>query len=88
MGTRAKLQKVEEFRRRLLFDHVYCVEPEGLSGGLSLFWTKKVEIEVVEACRNYIHTLCRVKDDGDMWDATFVYGNPKFNERRHLWGGA
>ena len=85
METRAKYQKVEEIRRKLHFDYVCCVEPEGLSGGLSLLWSKKLEIEVVDTCKNYIHTFCKVKEDGDMWDATFVYGNPKFSERRYLW---
>ena len=85
METRAKLQKVEEVRRRLCFDYVYCVEPEGLSGGLSFFWSKEVEVEIVEACRNLIHTCCRVKKDGDSWDTTFVYGNPRFSERKYLW---
>ena len=33
METRAKYQKVEMIHRRLHFDHVFCVEPEGLSGG-------------------------------------------------------
>ena len=64
--TRAKYQKVEEIRRKLHFDCVFCVEPEGLSGGLSLFWSKKLEIEVMDTCKNYIHTFYRVKEDGDM----------------------
>lgn len=62
------------------------MELEGLSRGLSLFWTKKLKIEIVKACKSYIHTFCKVKDDGDMWDDTFVYGNPNFSEKRYLWG--
>ena len=85
METRAKEAKVEHMRRKLLFDKVFCVEPEGLSGGLCLFWKKEVEVEIIEATKNFIHTFCRSKDDGAGWDSTFIYGNPRFSERRFLW---
>ena len=60
-------------------------DTEGLSGDLCLLWSKMLEIEVVDACKNYVYTFCRSKDDGLDWDCTFGYGNPKFKERMFLW---
>ena len=79
--TRAKLEKVEETRRKLGFDNCFCVELVGLSGGLCLFWKKEMEVEILEKCRNYFHTHYRSKQVMASWDCTFTYGNPKFNEK-------
>ena len=86
METRAKESKVNEIRVKLKFDNMFCVEPKGLAGGLCLFWSKEVEVEIIAANRNYIHTLCRSRNYGDSWDCTFIYGNPHFNDRKALWG--
>ena len=86
METRAKQSEVEEIHRRLKFDKMFCVEPNSLVGGLCLFRSNKMEVEVIEANKNFIHTICRSRDNGDSWDCTFVYGKPLFNDRRLLWG--
>ena len=59
--TRAKLEEVEETRRKLGFDNYFFVEPVGLSGGLCLFWKKDMEAKILEKSRNYIHTHYRSK---------------------------
>ena len=64
METRAKEGKVEELRRGLKFDFKYSIDSDGLLGGLCLLWNKNIDIEVVTACRNYIHTFCRDKEEG------------------------
>ena len=85
METRAKKNKLEELRQRLKFEECFCVEAEGLAGGLGLFWSKEISIQVAEANQNFIHASCCEKDGGSFWDGTFIYGNPNFQERRHLW---
>ena len=85
METRAKGNRIIEVQRRLHFQKMFSIDSDGSSGGLCLFWNANVEVEIVDACQNYIHTLCRSRDDGLDWDCTFVYGNPIFPERRYLW---
>ncbi|KAJ1391834.1 Zinc knuckle CX2CX4HX4C, partial [Sesbania bispinosa] len=43
METRAKLEKLGEVQRRLRFSKCFCVNPQGQSGGLGLFWDNSVE---------------------------------------------
>lgn len=86
MQTKAKKGEVEEIKRTLNFDYMYKVDLEDLSKGLCLFWSNKVKIEILEACKNYIHTFCKSKEDNSNYESMFVYGNIKFNERRNLWG--
>lgn len=52
METRAIRDRVEDMCRRLRFDHMFCVEPTSLFGGLALFWINKMEVEVIESCKN------------------------------------
>lgn len=46
METKNKSGKLDRVRRRLQFSHKCYVDPEGLSGGLALWWTDEVDIEV------------------------------------------
>ncbi|KAF7131646.1 hypothetical protein RHSIM_Rhsim09G0090900 [Rhododendron simsii] len=46
METKNHKAKMEAIRRNLMFDESSYVEPEGFSGGLALWWTKDVEVDV------------------------------------------
>lgn len=85
METRALEGRIESMRRRLKFNYKFCVEAQGLSGGLGLLWNDEVHIQVFEASQNYIHASVLVKDIGKEFDCTYVYGNPNFQQRRGLW---
>ena len=63
----------------------FCVESNGPIGGWALFWNKKVHIQVIKANLNFIHTICCESNGGLFLDATFIYGNPNFSERRYVW---
>lgn len=85
METRAPLERAENMRRNLKFEHMHCIEANGLSGGLCLFWKANMEINVIRSCQNYIHTTITDKDNNLMWQATFIYANPNYSIRRHFW---
>ena len=85
METRAHRSRLEKLRRKLRFDEMYCVEADGLSGGLGLLWKKEILIHVKQATQNFIHADCCEKEGGIFWDGTFIYGNPSFRDRRYLW---
>lgn len=48
-------------------------------------WNNSVEVEVLEATQNYIHTAVAVIKDATTWENTFIYAHPTFQHRRHLW---
>ena len=52
---------------------------------MNLLWRKTIEVEIIDACQNFIHTACCAKKDAFWWDGTFACGNPVFRERRQLW---
>ncbi|XP_072067018.1 uncharacterized protein [Arachis hypogaea] len=75
---------MDRVRRKLKFDYMFCVEPRGLSGGLSLLWKSNTNINVYELCDNYIKANININNDLN-WQGIFVYGNPVFQKRRRLW---
>ena len=85
METRANKGRVENLKVKLWFDDCWCVEANGLSGGLGLFRKKDIELEVLKESQNFIHAKCREKVGGAFWICCFVYGNPNFKDRRLLW---
>ena len=63
METKANSVRMEEIKRKLNFDHLFCVEARGLSRGLSLMWRKSMQVEIVEYYQNFIHVSCYGKED-------------------------
>lgn len=85
METRARKEQIERMKRRLQFKFCFCVEPRGLAGGLAIFWSSGIQLQVIKSSHNFIHTAIFCVEDRLDFDATFVYGNPIFQQRRHLW---
>ncbi|RYR01750.1 hypothetical protein Ahy_B06g080615 [Arachis hypogaea] len=82
--TRAKECRIMKLKRKLHFEKHFCVEPQGLSGGLCLLWNKNLDVDVYAWSDNYIKA--KIKDDNNYeWSCYFVYGNPKFQHRKAQW---
>ena len=45
--TKSRSPRINKIKSRLKFANYYCVEPVGRAGGLALFWSLRVELEVV-----------------------------------------
>lgn len=63
----------------------YVVDGEGKGGGLALYWDESVEIEILSYSQHHIDTLIRGFDDLPSWRGTFVYGEPKTQDRHLMW---
>lgn len=50
METRAHKNRVARVKRRFRFQHYFCVEPQGLSGGLCLLWNACPLFELYSLC--------------------------------------
>jgi len=57
------------------YAHRFTIPPEGLSGGLALYWKENVEVEILEAAPNFIDVKVKFKKDTS--HITFIYGAPK-----------
>ncbi|KAJ1417306.1 Zinc finger, CCHC-type [Sesbania bispinosa] len=83
--TKATSRKVEQFRRKLRFHQSFCVEANGLSGGLALFWRHPIDIHISNYNNNFIHTTINTNDSPKVWEATFLYGSPRARDGRNFW---
>ncbi|KAF7133101.1 hypothetical protein RHSIM_Rhsim09G0068100 [Rhododendron simsii] len=85
METKNNKVKMETIRVKLGFDSGVYVDPEGLSGGLALWWMKEIEIDVDITSRNFIHVVISEKASSSVWAATFIYGCPTRTGRVQVW---
>ncbi|KAJ1399226.1 Zinc finger, CCHC-type [Sesbania bispinosa] len=84
--TRAVESKIKRIRRQLRFENSFCVNPISLSGGLCILWNRPLVVSVSHHSPNFIHAFVEDLQDVKEWKVAFLYGNPTFQQRRHLWG--
>lgn len=53
--------------------------------GLPFFWDEHVEIEVLPVSNRIIDTHVRMEPGEQQWRATFVYGEPRVENRNLIW---
>lgn len=66
-----------------MYEGMIVVEPQGRSGGLSLFWKEKEQGNLLSYSHNHIDIEARV-EGMQAWRLTGVYGEPiHANRRKH-----
>ncbi|XP_058000172.1 uncharacterized protein LOC131178706 [Hevea brasiliensis] len=85
MDTRKKKKYMEGLTRRMGFDNVHYVEPQGLSGGLCLWWNNKVNLVVNKSSPNFVDVAVQLEGSNFIWQSIFVYGCPNQKNRRDFW---
>ncbi|KAL7163112.1 hypothetical protein ACSBR2_039248 [Camellia fascicularis] len=86
METKNKAARLERVKRSLNFSHKCYVEPEGLLGGLALWWTDEVNIDLRFKSKNLIRGVVSPPDKLCNWAVVFVYAPPQRENRRGFWG--
>ncbi|KAM0873877.1 hypothetical protein ACQ4PT_037786 [Festuca glaucescens] len=61
------------------------IDSDGLSGGLALFWHDSMYVEVKEVTERFIDVHIQASPGEQIWHATFVYGEPRTENRHRLW---
>ena len=67
----------------LHYEHQFSIPPNGLSGGLYLFWKEGVDISILDSSPNMIYTLITFK--GCSSHVSFIYGAPAVENRAAFW---
>lgn len=62
-----------------------CIEADGTSGGLALFWKQSLQVTVLSTSLNHIHTSIYDSGSNCHWLCTFIYANPVHANRRGFW---
>jgi hypothetical protein len=77
METKIAAKRVENLQNQIGFAGCYAIDSDGLSGGVGLFWSTEVEVEI----KNYssCHIDCIVKMRNKQWRFTGFYGAPELN---------
>ncbi|KAL5865802.1 hypothetical protein ACOSQ3_003316 [Xanthoceras sorbifolium] len=66
------------------FSSKLVINRVGRSGGLCLFWSDSVEVDLITFSRHHIDT--KIKSHGGfIWRFTGFYGHPEGSQRQHSW---
>ncbi|KAF7842396.1 reverse transcriptase [Senna tora] len=86
METRNNERKMEFWRRRKFnFSEAFYVNPVGSAGGLALWWSVEVKLEILSFSKNVIHVFIK-EGWGDFSGAiSFIYGPPLEGDRDGFW---
>uniref|UniRef100_A0ACD5W0Q6 Uncharacterized protein n=1 Tax=Avena sativa TaxID=4498 RepID=A0ACD5W0Q6_AVESA len=79
-----KDSRVQNFMWSLGYSGNFAVSSEGLSGGLALFWLHSFSVSLKGFNAHFIDVVIS-KDDCEPWRATFVYGEPRREQRHEFW---
>ena len=84
METKISAHRVESLQNQLGFAGCFAVNNNDLSGGISMFWSADIEVELKNYSKNHIDVLVR-EDAGSSvgWRFTGFYGAPKAADRHH-----
>jgi hypothetical protein len=86
METKIKGKGVESLKSTLGFAGGFAVDSVGLSGGIGIFWSSVVTIEVKSFNKYHIDAIVQLKDNSiPKWRFTGIYGDPRRENRHHTW---
>ena len=80
--TRMSANRCKNLRWKLGLKNCLAVDSDGLSGGLVLFWDEHINVSLLSQGERYIKVLVCDNPDEAPWRATFVYGEPRVENRR------
>jgi len=79
------LRKADLLRVKLGFQNVFCVDCKGRSGGLLLFWSSDIDLEVQNFSQRHVNAVIHSSDIGVSWKFTGFYGHPDPMKRQESW---
>jgi hypothetical protein len=82
---RQQVNRVTNLKGRLGMYNCFVIEGRGKGGGLDLFWNNSIKISVVLYDLHHIDTLIWDGVHHAAWWGTFVYGEPKTQDRHNMW---
>jgi hypothetical protein len=77
--------RFKNLRWRLGLKGCLAVDSRGKCGGLALFLDENIQVDLLESDERYIDVSIREDPLSDPWRATFVYGEPRVEDRHCMW---
>ena len=85
METKSKVKRMEKIKNWIAFANGLTVPSRGRSGGVAMFWTRDVNLDINSYSGNHIDTIVRETEDNFQWRITGFYGHPKTHRRYESW---
>ncbi|KAK4255495.1 hypothetical protein QN277_008493 [Acacia crassicarpa] len=85
METKQKARYVRKIRRRCGFDEEWIVDPIGKSGGLALWWSEVLTVNILFSSANIIHTSVMSPALSTPSYITFIHGPTDEGDRLLCW---
>ncbi|KAK9036183.1 hypothetical protein V6N11_078192 [Hibiscus sabdariffa] len=82
--TKQKKRYIEKIRMKMKVDNAFYVEPEGIAGGLALWWSNEVKLSVLHYDRNFIDAKISINGEPE-WFGTFIYAPLYSGEKYEFW---
>ncbi|KAF2950753.1 hypothetical protein DAI22_01g209766 [Oryza sativa Japonica Group] len=82
-ATRQDQERVQGLRWRLGLKNCLALKGEGSGGGVALIWDETLSVHLLSMSCRYIDVLISEANSGFQWRGTFVYGEPRMQDR-HL----
>jgi len=83
--TRMSASRSKNLQWKIGLKHSLAVDSDGLSGGIVLFWDESISVSLLSQGERYIDVLVHDNPEDAPWRATFVYGEPRVENRRNMW---
>ena len=84
--TKIRAKRVEILQHSLGFAGCFEVDSAGLSGGIGLFWSRDVQVELKSYSAGHIDVIVWAADLSTLeWRFTGFYGAPRSEDRHHSW---
>ena len=83
METKQKSDYMLGLKKQLGYDHLFTVEPEGLSGGLAVMWKDSYQVAVLSSDKIIIDL--KVAFGSSFFFMSCVYGDPVVARRQLVW---
>jgi hypothetical protein len=78
-------EKMERFRYRLGLRHCFAVGSGNKGGGTALYWDDSIDVFLQSCSERHIDVLIKESPLATAWRATFVYGQPRVENRHKTW---
>ena len=83
--TRQCDERVCNLKWRLGLRNCLTSKGDGKGGGLGLFWDENHDVELLSIGEHHVDVLVKEWDKDLIWRGTFVYGEPRVQDRHLMW---
>ena len=83
--TRQCDERVRNLKWRLGLRNCLTSKGDGKGGGLGRFWDENLDVELLSIGEHHVDVLVKERDKDLIWRGTFVYGEPRVQDRHLMW---